>query len=245
VAPHVEIPVDNPSGRNTMESVANLALTIDKPTTSALRQIAGENREISLNDAVITAIMKALSAWTGKQQVGLTVNGHGRDLLHEDYSVNVSRTVGFFTNVHPVYATIPVGQSFVDTARHIQGHMANMPHKGNSFGMLQYLSEDESVRMAFDRYTYPEVLFNFFGGQFDAVGGDTAGAWNVNKNFSLELPEDHEVFYKLVIVGYLEDSCLKLNFRYSEEQYRSETIEGLMKLFEAQIAAVIKGYQHI
>jgi len=53
-----------------------------------------------VNDLLLTALGMALHDWTGNHQFLVNVEGHGRELIHQD--IDVTRTVGWFTSLYPV-----------------------------------------------------------------------------------------------------------------------------------------------
>jgi len=231
-----KIPVDYPSGTNRVCDASTAVLTIDRETTSQLRGSVGKVYGMAFNEILMTAIMRAVAKWSNESQVGLTVNGHGRNMLLEEEGMDLSRTVGFFTNTYPVYADVSEGQSIHETAEQVQDRLERMPNGGASFGMLNFLSTDPTVLENGKAFQYPDVFFNFFGTQFE---NNSESEWNVVQEFSLELPQEHEQFYKLSIVGFIQESSLNFNIAYSQELYRWETIEDLVKLIEAEIQAFV------
>ncbi|MGJ3561982.1 condensation domain-containing protein [Streptomyces sp. INA 01156] len=58
-----------------------------------------------VNDVLLAALALALARWTGREEVRLDLEGHGREDVLDD--VDLSRTVGWFTTVHPSPSRCP------------------------------------------------------------------------------------------------------------------------------------------
>src|SRR6185369_16539239 len=52
-----------------------------------------------INDALLTALARAMAAWTGGDRFRIDLEGHGREDLFAD--LDLSRTVGWFTTLFP------------------------------------------------------------------------------------------------------------------------------------------------
>jgi amino acid adenylation domain-containing protein/non-ribosomal peptide synthase protein (TIGR01720 family) len=91
------LPVDHDRGPNTEESAGQVVRTLPAADLSV--------RGRSVNDILATALAATLTEWTGAAEVLVDVERHGREPLSDD--VDVSRTVGWFTTLHPI--PLPAG----------------------------------------------------------------------------------------------------------------------------------------
>jgi len=242
-ADHVSIPVDHLSGIHRVGDTSSVTLMIDQETTEMLCGVVGESSGMALHELLLTATMRGVANWSEQNRVSVMIHGHGRNLLHEEDVLDLSRTVGFFATSYPVYAEFTEDQPISETAAQLHTALERLPQGGASFDMLRYLSEDDSVRELFETYHAPEVLFNFYGAQFER--SDEVGDWNVVNEFSMEFPKDHELPYKLVIFGIVEQGAISLSIGYSQAMYRKESIERLTNEIEAEIHAFVMRHQAI
>ena len=68
-------------------------------TERLLREVPQAFRT-QINDVLLSALGAVLTEWSGTPSVVVNVEGHGREDVGAD--IDVSRTVGWFTSVHPV-----------------------------------------------------------------------------------------------------------------------------------------------
>ncbi|CAG7658024.1 non-ribosomal peptide synthetase [Actinacidiphila bryophytorum] len=127
-----------------------------------------------IQDVLLTAFGLAAGRWRARRSaaegpVVLDVESHGR---HEHLvdGAELSRTVGWFTSVHPVRldcARLPwetvteaggdLAAAVVRTARQLRA----IPGRGLGYGVLRYLDPESEPRLA--ELPTPQVLFNYLG----------------------------------------------------------------------------------
>jgi amino acid adenylation domain-containing protein/non-ribosomal peptide synthase protein (TIGR01720 family) len=127
-----------------------------------------------IQDVLLTAFGLAAGRWRARRSaaegpVVLDVESHGR---HEHLvdGAELSRTVGWFTSVHPVRldcATLPwktvteaggdLAAAVVRTGRQLRA----IPERGLGYGVLRYLDPESEPRLA--ELPAPQVLFNYLG----------------------------------------------------------------------------------
>ncbi|WP_369820768.1 condensation domain-containing protein, partial [Rhizobacter sp. Root1221] len=95
----VGLPVDRPEGRNTVADQQVVEVRLDEGRTTRLLKEAPAAYRTQVNDLLLTALGRALCGWSGHERILVDLEGHGREDLG---GVDLSRTVGWFTSVHPV-----------------------------------------------------------------------------------------------------------------------------------------------
>ncbi|WP_245606219.1 amino acid adenylation domain-containing protein [Streptomyces himastatinicus] len=101
-----DLPVDRP-GRATAGTTRTVRVRLDHDTTDALlRRVPGVYRT-QINDVLMSALGRVLADWTRTDRVLVAMEGHGREEIDE--TVELSRTVGWFTTQYPVALTLPGG----------------------------------------------------------------------------------------------------------------------------------------
>ena len=117
-----------------------------------------------INDALLTALGRALAVWTGRDRVRIDLEGHGREDLFDD--VDLSRTVGWFTSLFPVTLTLPAGADEGTALKAVKEQLRADPTAWLSFGALRYLDPEAGPPLA--SLPPADLLFNYLG-QFDQV----------------------------------------------------------------------------
>ena len=99
------LPVDDRLGANDNASATHISTRLSAAQTEALLNEVPAVYHTQINDLLLTALALAFQAWTGQPALLLELEGHGREELFEtdeSRSVDLSRTVGWFTSVFPV-----------------------------------------------------------------------------------------------------------------------------------------------
>jgi non-ribosomal peptide synthase protein (TIGR01720 family) len=226
-----------------LESTAADTLTLPK-------DFAGENRfkdavtlSFRLNPAeteqLLTKTNEAFGTETFNQpRLLVAMEGHGRESILKD--VDINRTLGWFTSIHPMLLEFPgQDQATADYASHIKEtkeRLRRVPHKGIGHGILKYLTSEENKGDMDSRLT-PEIGFNYLG-QFGADVGkmafDIAGE-STGHMHSREEKREHP----LEISGMVTDNQLTMSITYGKKQYKPETIENLKHHYQAELKAII------
>ena len=102
------VPVTLPGGRegaNTVGAAATMTVRLGRRETDALlHQVPGVYRT-QVNDVLLAALGRAVTGWTGQPGVLVALEGHGREDIGG--SLDLSRTVGWFTTEFPVALHLP------------------------------------------------------------------------------------------------------------------------------------------
>jgi amino acid adenylation domain-containing protein/non-ribosomal peptide synthase protein (TIGR01720 family) len=153
-ARNTRIPQDeyHPDGAGTYGDSRAVTRELDAAATEA---VLGRSARTSVHAAVLGALGRVLGKWTGQQQVVVDVEGHGRDVHWPD--VDLSRTVGWFTTIHPV-------------ALSADG-TAPAPSDGSGYGVLRHLRSDTATARL-RALPSPAIRVNYLGRSTSSAGGD-------------------------------------------------------------------------
>jgi amino acid adenylation domain-containing protein len=118
-----ELPVDHTDGPHTEGSTEEITMSVSADLVTSTSH--------KVEDLLLTAVSRTLADWTGQRTVVVDVEHHGREPLFAD--VDLSRTVGWFTAIHPVLITVD-GDPAVDVAT-VAEQMHGVPHNGIGHGL--------------------------------------------------------------------------------------------------------------
>ncbi|WP_433258995.1 amino acid adenylation domain-containing protein [Streptosporangium sp. CA-135522] len=119
------------------------------------------------DDVLLAGLAAAVARWSGERSVLLDLEGHGREDLFP--GVDLSRTVGWFTAVHPVRIDAgPLdwsdlrdgGQAAAQAVKRVKEQLRALPDP-LSHGLLRYLNPDTAPVLA--ALPHPEIAFNYLG----------------------------------------------------------------------------------
>jgi amino acid adenylation domain-containing protein/non-ribosomal peptide synthase protein (TIGR01720 family) len=131
------------------------------PTAALLRDTPATYRT-RIDDVLVSALGRVLARWTGRDRVVLELEGHGREELFGD--VDLSRTVGWFTTLHPCALAIPPDGGWGAVLKSVKEQLRAVPDRGLGHGALRYLGEEPLPVVR------PLAAVNYLG-RFDFPGG--------------------------------------------------------------------------
>ncbi|MGW1606234.1 amino acid adenylation domain-containing protein, partial [Streptomyces eurythermus] len=213
------LPVDS-AGGNTMADIREVTVRLDRERTDALlRRVPGVYRT-RVDDVLLTALGRVLADWTGRATVAVGLEGHGReDQWAED--VDLSRTVGWFTALHPVALTVPAGE-WGTALKSVKEQLRAVPDRGLGYGVLRHLARAPRLTGAPE----PGISFNYLG-RFDWSADDAALVRAVPGGLGGAEAPDTERPHLLDVVARVEDGRLEITWHYSGGRHREETVTAL------------------
>ncbi|MEU0842433.1 non-ribosomal peptide synthase/polyketide synthase [Streptomyces sp. NPDC005962] len=224
-----ELPVDHP-GRATAGTTRTVRVRLDQDTTDALlRRVPGVYRT-QVNDVLMSALGRVLADWTRTDRVLVAMEGHGREEI--DDTVELSRTVGWFTTQYPVALTVP-GGGWGAVLKSVKEQLRALPRRGLSYEALAHLSAPGAPARALRDAPLPGVCFNYHG-QWDSVPGDDAFTLT-GETWGQDLDPDEPSTYPLDVSGVVSAGELELSWLYSDRVHDEATIR---RLADAMLAAL-------
>nr|QEO73559.1 condensation domain-containing protein [uncultured bacterium] len=232
----VPLPVDL-SGDNTAESARTLTVRLDEQTTHALLHDVPPVYRTQINEVMLSALGQVLTEWTGRNQVLIGMEGHGREELFED--VDLTRTVGWFTTHFPVLLDLPAVRDWAGLIMSVKEQLRAVPGRGLGHDALRYLSPPGSRGRALGVARDPQISFNYHG-QFE-VGGAGTGLIRAHTGPHGQFQDPGQPRQYLVeVVGVQESGRLEFIWMYSRNVHREETIQRLATAFTEALAQIVR-----
>ncbi|MEU3571395.1 amino acid adenylation domain-containing protein, partial [Kitasatospora sp. NPDC036755] len=169
--------------------VSRAELTVAAPMAGSLLAALPAAYHAGVDDVLLSGLTAALDEWLrsrgGPAPQGFLIDreAHGRVPLAED--MDLTRTVGWFTAVHPVWlepgpidpAEVRAGGA--DAARlikRVKEQLRQVPGDGLGYGLLRYLNP--ATRAVLEPLAAAQIGFNYLGrfGGSDSPGADGAGS---------------------------------------------------------------------
>ncbi|MFC9653992.1 amino acid adenylation domain-containing protein, partial [Streptomyces sp. NPDC056937] len=232
-----ELPVDLPGGGNTMAAQATVDVTLDAEETAALLHRVPDVYRTRTDDVLLAALARTLRTWTGRERTAVAVEGHGREELFGD--LDLTRTVGWFTSIHPVALALPDGGDRASALMSVKEQLRAVPDRGIGYGALRHLSADGSPGRALADAAEPRVSFNYHG-RFDGSPDPTGP-------LGAPLPavgQDHhpveERAHLIDVIGVVTAGRLTFTWTYSTELHHPATIERLARDFASEIRGFVQ-----
>ncbi|MGI8500285.1 MAG: amino acid adenylation domain-containing protein [Hassallia sp.] len=235
-----QLPVDYLEKANIEASSCNVSIALSQEETRVLLQEVPKVYNTRINDVLLTALIKAFSGWTGRSELLIDLEGHGREDIFE--GVNLSRTVGWFTSIFPVLLSLSADASLGEVLKSIKEQLRAIPKQGIGYGVLRYLSDRQEIIEQMRSLPQAEISFNYFG-QFDQVLPEKPGVTQ-----ELRLTQDFPGLSRspqalrrhlLDINGFVAGGQLRLEWTYSQNIYKRVTVENLAQSYLEQVRSLL------
>ncbi|GAA4812204.1 hypothetical protein GCM10023220_49340 [Streptomyces ziwulingensis] len=158
-----ELPADR-SGRNTAAAERSVTVALDRAHTEALLRTVPGTYRTQVNDVLLSALAVVVARWTGRPEVSLTLEGHGREEVLPGADTDLSGTVGWFTSLFPVVLRVPGASGWGEVIKSVKEQLRAVPNRGVGHGALRRLGAAATRRLLAG--AEPPLSFNYLG-RFD------------------------------------------------------------------------------
>ncbi|MEU2060470.1 non-ribosomal peptide synthase/polyketide synthase [Streptomyces sp. NPDC013455] len=216
------LPADLPGGANTYAAQREVTVRLSPEATTALLRTLPDTYRTQANDVLLSALGRALCAWSGRDRVLVDVEGHGREELFPE--LDISRTVGWFTTRYPLALAVPEDAGWDAVLKQVKEQLRAVPRHGLGHDVLRRTAGPGAA----PRTASAHISFNYLGRMGLPEDGDGLYRGTVRP---LELDADPaaERPHVLEVVGRLTDDRLEFTWFYSERLHRRDTVDGLAR----------------
>ncbi len=213
------LPVDHRLGPNTQASAVRHFTEVTGETFDAVVTGLPRTQGAEIREVLLTALARAVTAWTGQPELVVEVEGHGRQRAFG--SLDISRTVARFSTLSPL--VLRPG----DLAS-VRAQIREMPHQGVGYGLLRHLHPDPAVRARMAEVPVPEIGFNYWGDVSEYFTGD---ARPVVDSFGHHRSDLGHRTRTLDLMAMVSDGTLRLVWTYSSHLHEESTVRALADRF--------------
>ncbi|MFB7175468.1 amino acid adenylation domain-containing protein [Streptomyces sp. NPDC056254] len=216
------LPVDHRRGPNTQASAVR---HFDEVTGETAAVVSGLPRRlgVEIREVLLTALARAVTAWTGQPELLVEIEGHGRQSAFGP--LDISRTVGRFSTLAPL--VLRPGE-----LTDVRDQIREMPHHGVGYGLLRHLHPDPAVRARMARVPAPEIGFNYWGDVSEYFTGD---ARPVVDSFGHHRSGLGHRTRTLDLMAMTSDGTLRLVWTYSTDLHTEATVRALADRFTDEL----------
>lgn len=219
----------------TVKDVRRIITSLDTTLTHQLLQDVSKVYRTDINDMLLAALARLLADWSGHHNVVIGLEGHGREDVGTD--TDISRTVGWFTNLYPVLLDVTRSENEKDLIRNVKEQLRSIPDKGMGYGVLKYIRKTAQLH-GNDPW---DVVFNYLG-QLDNLvsrsqwfnGMDEADTSNAN------VSPLNSVGEKIAVTAMVEGGALVLVWNYSSLHFEAANIQELANRYLEILTALIQ-----
>ncbi|MDY6935439.1 MAG: amino acid adenylation domain-containing protein [Spirochaetota bacterium] len=220
--------IDHDLGPDDVGSSECVSVELSRENTGSLLKDAHRAYNTNMNDLLLTALMKTLQGWLGRDDVAFDLEAHGREEVIE--GVDISRTVGWFTSMYPVLFQSDRDLDLSSRIKYVKEVLHNIPYRGFNYCVFKYmLGKGWPLNTG--------LSFNYLG---QALLPESYDAISLIEHEVPGTIADENIRPNLIDVNCIvvEDQ-LRINFSYSRNRYNKRTIEELADLYKRELSAVI------
>ena len=231
------IPLDDASHENVTSSTCVTSVWLGALETGQLLGETGSTYNTTVEDLLLTALVQTVVPWTGNRGLFLEIEDQGRETLLE--TLDLSRTVGWFTSLYGIELQVAPESSHGDAIKSIKEQLRALPHRGMGYGLLKYLSPDKDVRALLSKVPQAEVLFHY--SERPRSHDEEHGLLRVIYGATEELdrPEERRRHVLRVNAGVIDDR-LRIDFEYSKNLHEERTIGALANDYLRRLEEIIR-----
>jgi amino acid adenylation domain-containing protein/non-ribosomal peptide synthase protein (TIGR01720 family) len=209
--------VEKGGGKNQEDSSRAVEVRLSREETEELMKGAQKAFGIGVEEAVVAGVSEGLNKWSGMETVKLEMEGHGREWEGEE--IDVSRTVGWFTEVYEVEIEAREGRGIGEVAREVKRKLRESKKRGRRNGLMKGEGErliGEGAEIGVNYLGQVDKVIE--GSQMFALARESCGP----TQSGLEMRK-----YLLEISAMIMEGHLRLILYYSDQNYNQTTIETL------------------
>jgi amino acid adenylation domain-containing protein/non-ribosomal peptide synthase protein (TIGR01720 family) len=224
-----------PDARYAVGPTASLSVALDPNATRALATEVPAASQTSVLEALLTAVGRTLSLGGGGSPILLDLEGHGRE--HVIASVDISRTVGWFTTVFPVRLNFDGNNDRARDLRHVKEQLRRIPNHGIGFGLLRHLGSSELVGRL-KELGAPRVCFNYLG-QLDQALAPSRNFALAEESPGILVDPGSDNGYTMVITAEIKTGKLHIHWAYRPDLHSAKIIQKLAQEALEQLRSLI------
>ena len=209
-----------------LDSTRTVTVGLDEESTEALLTRVPRAHGCRINDVLLTALARAWHRRTGEEHLLVDLEAHGREPLSDE--VDLTRTVGWFTALHPV--RLECGGDLTATLNGVRDTLRRVPGGGAGYGALRYLRGELPEAVA------PAVGFNYLG-RFEPGTGALFGpaGEDTGPDSGLTGPREH----RIEVDGGVFGGRLSMTFGYSADLDSEAEVRALAEEYAEDLRRIV------
>lgn len=219
------LPRDRSCTADRVASSSVVHAALNRSQTEVLQQATAGRAGLQLTDVLLAALTVAIGEWSGHDRIAFLVEGHGREALFDD--LDLSRTVGWFTNLYPVVLPYSAGDPPERQLSSIAESLHAVPGHGMGYALLRYMSRDLAVREVLTGLPPAEISFLHLGQIERAFVEDALIRPAMESAGPMRHPAAVRAF-TFELSSALRDGALGLAWEFGRDSHATATVEGLL-----------------
>jgi amino acid adenylation domain-containing protein len=198
-------------------------ITLNSKITEKISGKLTRRYQATTDELYLSVLTKIIGEYFGKKEIHFNLEGHGREELFSD--IDLSRTIGWFTSVYPIY--LRNESSFEKTIRFTKQKTKEIPNKGLEYGLLKELEG----KVVFNENT-PLISFNNLGKYYSSDDEQSEIVFFSKNDIPQNLYTDHEINIELITVNNEQKISVHFNNYFTGVDFESYFTKRLYQLFD-------------
>ena len=219
-------PSDHELGENTVGSCFIISEQLDAKRTDALVTKANISHNTEVKDLLIISLLRTIKETTGKEDIVIELEGHGREDIFE--KINVTNTVGWFTSIFPFYICLK-GEDLSEQIKEVKRAIRAIPNKGIGYGLLREIS-----KKIMDK-AHQYIRFNYLGDFTAKYDNCTI----IEQRLKNESHIKNNLTCLIEINCYILKNKLIFTLTYSKNKFSDSTMKRFLKELKSNLITII------
>ena len=202
-----------------------LSFELDVEATTYFLEDCHHSLRTDAVDLCLTALLASFRTVFDNRNTAIYNESHGREPWRPD--IDVSRTVGWFTTLSPVWLheAVKSNESIIDSIKWVKDLRRRTPGKGRPYFYSRMLDCDGKVRFA--NHSPMEITFNYLG-QIQRVGSNNSlikSADLLSESGASDVGETVPRISLFDVVAFISNGRLKVAYTYHRDMYYQNKIQ--------------------
>ncbi|MGE5399018.1 MAG: condensation domain-containing protein, partial [Ignavibacteriales bacterium] len=233
----VPIEKDFEGNENIEKDIVSVSSVLNTGDTLALIREAQKKSNANIMEILLTALARAYSRWTDKRVLKIDLEGHGRESLKE--KSDLTRTIGWFTNIYPVFLDLASSVYPMDSLKEIKEQLRSVPNHGMGFGIFKYLYKDQFIKEKFNSIPKSEISFNYLGQLNQFTRDDNQLFMPAEYSKGPERGPLNPVPYIINIICLVSGDNFQVHMSFSSKLFKESNIQKFSNLFIEELRILI------
>lgn len=208
-----------------------IAKSLSKEESSDLIYEVNKKYGTEINDILITALGMAIHDFENSNRAVVSLESHGRN--HEFKDVDITSTVGWFTNNYPIVLDSFSDKDLGYKIRAVKEMLRNVPNGGFNYFLLKYLTEESNI--TFKDYN-AKYSFNYMG----QVSLEADGLFRRSDiSIGNAISDKNVTLFDIDINSIVEDECFVVTFRFNTDKYDEKEINEFGDKYIESLKSII------
>jgi nonribosomal peptide synthetase CepB len=223
--------------RDIMSTAGRGSWTLPREQATVLVEQVTSAFHCGVHEVLLATLAGAVTSWRGGDAVVVDVEGHGRQAIGD---LDLSRTVGWFTDVHPVRLDVTGVDSAGGLLKQVKENVRALPDGGIGYGMLRHLNAE--TRPVLAALPPAEIGFNYLG-RFPARTNDAAQPWQLAGTIGGSTEDNTPLRHVVEIDVSVLDGELTFNLTWANRILGEAEAERLAKAWLDKLAELAADVQ--